>query len=181
MKILQQIKTMTSSIYLWYPYPEVHCPVMLPLGSDIAACTSTWSSSKMVKHAHGSGSPNRTMCPATLRNCPGMAQTNVTKSSRPWPGYHIVQLLKQWSIDSTSGPWRSHLAAYRTQRIFHQCLGARNHRTTLEVLCLCLDRSEPGEVDEWACMDQTWSFGLGSGSLGSSLGSSTTAIAIREC
>lgn len=60
-----------------------------------------------------------------LRNDP----RNVTKYSRCWPGLQIAWLTVQLCIHGTSvnksNPLWSHLAAYRTQRIWHQHPGAR--------------------------------------------------------
>lgn len=99
------------------------------------------------------------------------------ESSTHWPGLRIALLPVQLCIHGTSlnksDPQRPHLTAHRTQRIYHQCPSARNHRTTPEVLCPCLDGLEPSLIRNWASIGRTrsemshgCSIRLGSGEAG---------------
>lgn len=98
----------------------------------------------MFQPPHGSALPSRTRDldkpQKLLRNGP----RNMTKSSRRRPG-----------LDPD--PWRPHLATHRNQMICCQCPSARHDGTPPELLCPCLDGSEPSLMLSGASMNQTCS------------------------
>lgn len=84
------------------------------------------------------------MCTATLQRLLRNGLRNMTKSSRRRPG-----------LDPD--PWRPHLATHRNQMICCQCPSARHDGTPPELLCPCLDGSEPSLMLSGASMNQTCS------------------------
>lgn len=79
-----------------------------------------------------------------------------------------------------SNTWRSRLATHGTH---HHCPGARHHRIQPEVLCPCLNRSEPSPIHSGASIDRTCSSSsngclirLGSGELRSQVDTLLTLL-----
>ena len=76
------------------------------------------------------------------------------------PGLNISQFQVQTRSCGTCrnnyDPWRPYLSIHRTQRIYCQLLGARDHRKPPELLCLCLDGWAPSPIKGEASMDQTY-------------------------
>lgn len=83
--------------------------------------------------------PSRIICPA--RPNIQFRSWNMTKSPVHWPGLQTPEVLIWISILDETEQWL-HPPPHNTQRIHHQCPGAKYHRTPSVVPCLCPERSE---------------------------------------